>query len=136
MKVHSTNYYNTFIEVAGDSKVSKGTIPPITEKKTIARLQYEIITESPYTLSSDDVLFQLYAERNGLPPETYAEARALFFSKGQPCLRTSPLSKKWGFGIHHNNEGKIALYGVETEEYRFFLNDSNTLKVKAMRSRK
>ncbi|MEZ0454573.1 DUF6157 family protein [Sphingobacterium thalpophilum] len=136
MKVYSTNYYNTFIEVADDCAATRGTIPPAKEKKTIACLQYEILTKSPYSLTSDDLLFQLYADRNALPAERYAEARTLFFSKGQPCLRTSPLTKKYGFGIHCNNEGKLALYGVETDEYRSLVKNKDIVKVRAMRSNK
>ncbi len=37
MKVHSTNYFDTFIEVAEDTKVNSGTIPPAKAKKTVAK---------------------------------------------------------------------------------------------------
>ncbi|MFP3836102.1 DUF6157 family protein, partial [Chryseobacterium sp. SIMBA_028] len=59
-----------------------------------------------------------------------------FFSKGQPCLRTSPLSKRYGFGIHHDSEGKVALFPVESKDYQTFLNDDSITKVKAMRSKR
>lgn len=66
----------------------------------------------------------------------YKQAREKFFSKGQPCFRASPLTKTYGFGVHSDKEGKVALYGMETEEYQNFLNDTKIKKVKAMRSTK
>lgn len=136
MKFHSTNYINTFIEVAEDTQVSEGTAPPIRNKKTIAEMQYQLITQFPYKYTSDELLFQIYADRNALNEADYKEARNIFFSKGQACLRASPLTKKYGFGIHSNHEGKIACYGMETKEYRNFINDANIKKVKAMKSMK
>lgn len=133
-KIHTTNYVNTLIEVAEDTKAMAGIRPPAKEKKTVAELQYELIAENPYQYTSDDVLFQVYAQRNDLTESELDEAKKQFFSKGQPCLRTSPLTKMYGFGIHSNEEGKIALYGMESEEYQRFLSDNSIKKVKAMRS--
>jgi hypothetical protein len=66
----------------------------------------------------------------------YEKAREQFFSKGQPCFRASPLTKTYGFGIHCDKNGKVALYGMETEEYQSFLADTKIKKVKAMKSSK
>jgi len=79
-------------------------------------------------------LFQVYADKNDLPVNEYKQAREQFFSKGQPCFRASPLGKTYGFGIHFDSHGKLALYGMETEEYHRFLEDSKVNKVRAMRS--
>lgn len=134
-KVHTTNYYNTFIEIAEDCPVGKAVIPVSrNDKKTIAQMQYELIAKHPYRFTSDDVLFQVYADKNELTKKEYAEARAAFFSKGQACMRASPLTKKQGFGIHANPEGKMALVDVGTKEYDRFVNDAGIKKVKAMRS--
>ncbi len=137
MKQHSTNYFDTFIEVAEDTKVMQGTKPPSKgDNKTVAEMQYELIAGSPYKYSSDDVFFQVFADRNDVPEAEYKQAREQFFSKGQPCFRASPLTKTYGFGVHSNGEGKIALYGMETEEYKKFVDDANIRKVKAMKSKK
>lgn len=134
-KIHTTNYYNTFIEVAEDTKVSCGTKPPFkTEKKTIAEMQYELLVNNPYKFTSDDIFFQVFAERNDLTKAEYEKARQKFFSKGQPCFRSSPLTKKYGFGVHADKDGKVAIYGMETDEYKKFLNDPTIKKVKAMRT--
>ncbi|RAW00750.1 DUF6157 family protein [Pseudochryseolinea flava] len=136
MKTHSTNYFDTFIEVAEDTKADSGTKPPSKETKTVAEMQYELIAKNPYKYTSDDVLFQVYANRNDLTKAEYKQARIDFFSKGQPCFRASPLTKTYGFGIHSNGEGKIALFGMETTAYQKFLDDKKVKKVKAMRTSK
>jgi hypothetical protein len=136
MKIHSTNYFDTFIEVAEDTKADFGTVPPTKEKKTVAEMQYELVAKNPYKFSSDDIFFQVFADRNDLTKAEYEKAREQFFSKGQPCFRASPLTKTYGFGIHCDKNGKVALYGMETEEYQSFLADTKIKKVKAMKSSK
>lgn len=135
MKVHTTNYENTFIEVAEDCPATCGEIPKQkSDTKTIANIEFEMINQNPYKYSSDDVLFQVFADRNDLTKSEYKEAREKFFSKGQACLRASPLTKRYGWGIHNNENGKIALFGMETEEYQKLSKDKNLKVVKAMRS--
>jgi hypothetical protein len=135
MKVHTTNYENTFIEVAEDCPAKSGEIPKQKgDAKTVASLEFEMISQNPYKYSSDDVLFQVFAERNDLTKSEYNEAREKFFSKGQACLRASPLTKRYGWGIHNNENGKIALYGMETDEYQKLSKDKNLKIVKAMRT--
>lgn len=137
MKIHTTNYQNTFIEVAPDCPATTAEVPPLKlSGKTAANIQFEMIMEHPYQFTSDDVLFQCFAQKNKIPRSGLKTAREQFFSKGQACLRASPLTKRYGWGVHSNGEGKIALYGVGTKEYRKFLADAGLKTVKAMRSAK
>jgi len=137
MKTHTTNYENTFIAIADDSPATSGEVPPVkADTKTVASLQFEMVKKNPYKFTSDDVLFQVYAERNDLGESEMEDARQKFFSKGQPCFRASPLTKRYGWGIHNDKEGKIAMYGFGTEEYERFLNDKSLKVVKAMKSGK
>lgn len=137
MKTHTTNYFNTFIETAEDTKVKSGTKPPAGKNsKTVAEMQFDIIAENPYKYTSDEVLFDIYAERNDIPETELDSAGEHFFSKGQPCFRASPLTKSYGFGVHFNEEGKMALYGMESTDYKNFCSDPAVKKVKAMRSSK
>lgn len=53
----------------------------------------------------------------GIPADERAAARAEIYSRGQPCLRSSDLAKRYGWGIHADGTGRIALVGVETAEY-------------------
>lgn len=135
MKIHSTNYFDTFIEVAEDTKASSGTKPPTKDKKTVAEMQHELVAKNPYKYTSDDIFFLVFAERKDITQEKHKQAREQFFSKGQPCFRASPLTKTYGFGVHSESNGKVALYGMETEAYQQFLADPKIKKVKAMKSR-
>lgn len=135
--MHSTNYYNTLIEIAEDSPVQSGEMPPLRgEQRSVANLQFEMLYEHPYQYTSDEVLFTVYAQRKDIPEEELEEARQIFFSKGQPCFRASPLTKRYGWGVHSDAEGKIAILGAETEVYRKIAADNSIEKVKAMRSKR
>jgi len=97
MKTQTTNYKDTFIEIAEDCPIKAAEIPPLKgEKKTVANLQFEMLIDHPYKYTSDDVIFQVYAQKNEIKKSDQKEAREVFFSKGQPCMRTSPLTKRYG----------------------------------------
>lgn len=136
-EMHSTNYFNTFIEIAEDSKATKGEMPPLKgTKRSVANYQFDMLLEQPYAFTSDEVLFTVFADRKDISPEDREAERQQFFSKGQPCFRASPLTKTYGWGVHSDAEGKIAIYGVDTPEYQAFLKDDSVKKVKAMRSKR
>lgn len=133
----TTNYRNTFIAIADDSTTTEGEVPIAKgSNKTVAELQFEMIGKNPYKYTSDDVIFSVFAQRNDLTTKELEEARKTFFSKGQACLRASALGKRYGWGIHHNAEGKIALYGCETPKYHEYLVKNDIKVLKAMRSKK
>lgn len=135
MKTHTTNYRNTLILPADDSKAEKSEIPVVkNEKPSVASTQYEKIGKHPYKYTSDDIVFGWFADKNDLSESELKEAREQFFSKGQPCLRTSPLAKKYGFGIHSDDSGKVKLVPMESDEFSKMLSDEKIAKVKAMRS--
>ncbi len=137
MKVHTTNYYNTFIEVAEDCPTPIGEIPPIKgDKKTVANIQFDFLFEHPYQYTSDTILFTVFSIRKKLLESDLEAERQHFFSKGQPCFRASPLTKRYGWGVHADSYGKIAIYGAETESYQKFIADPSLKKVKAMRSKR
>ena len=135
--MHSTNYFNTLIEIAEDSSAPTGVTPPVKgDKKTVANLQFEMLHEHPYKFTSDDVLFAVFATRKEILQADWQEERERFFSKGQPCFRASPLPKSYGWGVHSNEEGKIALYGVESVAYQKLVADESVVKTSAMRSKR
>ncbi|WP_098745855.1 DUF6157 family protein [Paenibacillus sp. EZ-K15] len=131
------NYYNTFIQVAEDCPASAAIIRKAKgESKTIPVIQYEMISNHPYQYTQEDVLFEVFAARNHISENDRVSAREKFFSKGQPCLRTSSLGKRYGWGIHHNAQGKVAIYAVESDDYIKIMNDKGITQVKAMRSKR
>lgn len=136
--MHTTNYQNTFIRLAPDSPLAEAQVPPLKASgPTAANIQYEMMQEHPYWYDSDDVIFEVYARKQGLQSATERQAaREAFFSKGQPCLRASALTKRYGWGVHCNAEGKVALVPAGTPEYEHFAAREDLKQVQAMRSKK
>ena len=135
--VHTTNYFDTFIEVADDCPAVTGQIPPVNANApSVATIQFELISQHPYGFTSDEIIFHVYAIKNDLATSDYAIAKKEFFSKGQACLRSSALVKRYGWGIHADHRGKVALIGLETDDYKKYCSDISLKKVKAMRSKK
>jgi hypothetical protein len=133
----TTNYIDTFIEVAEDCPIRLGETPPNKgAEKTAANIQFEMIYDNPYKYTSDDVLFHVFVQKNKIASKSVASEREKFFSKGQACFRSSPLTKRYGWGVHSNAEGKIAIYGADTVEYKKFLKDKTLNHVKAMKSKR
>ena len=132
--MHTTNYTNAFIEVAEDCNAESGVMPPEKSDRTIAQIQYALISQHPYRLTSDDVIFLTHAERKGIPSAELEAARAAFFSKGQPCLRASPLTKTYGWSVHFDANSRIAMYGKDSAEYRRLRADPSLEHLNAMRN--
>jgi hypothetical protein len=135
--MHSTNYFNAFIEIADDCPSTAGEVPPVRgNKKSVANLQFEMLDGQPYKYTSDDVLFAVFATRQEISAEDWPKKREEFFSKGQPCFRASPLTKRYGWGVHSNEEGKIAIYSADSEEYQQFVLNETVEKKRAMRNKR
>jgi Family of unknown function (DUF6157) len=133
--LHSTNYTSTFITVAPDRVAQRGVAPPLRASASVAERMFVLISKHPYQFTSDDVIFTVWADRQGIDAKTRPRAREQFFSKGQPSLRSSDLAKKYGWGIHHDAEGRVALVGVEAPAYRRLASEKAGVTVKAaMRS--
>ncbi|WP_432863374.1 DUF6157 family protein [Microbispora rosea] len=141
------NYYSTLIAVADDCPVTAAEVPGGRGgRPTVATLQYELISGAPYGLTQEDVLFETWLRRQDLPAgltaERRAELRKEFFSRSQACLRASPLPKKHGWGLLFDQDGRIALCPMESEEYRRLVDgaqagqDGGVRVLKALRSRR
>lgn len=133
----STNYTNTFIQVADDCATQAAAEPPAGGKApTVAALQYQLIAEHPYEFTSDDVLFEVHTIRHSIPDEAQPAERAAFFANDQACLRSSPLGKRYGWGIHHDAESRVALVPLGSDQYRTLIADASLKQLKAMRSKR
>ena len=116
------DYADTFIAVADDTPATEGTAPPVAAgNPSVAARMFELLAGNPYRYTSGDVIFTVYADRRGIPEPARAAARSEFYSRGQACLRSADLGKRYGWGIHADAEGRIALVGVETTEYAEFV---------------
>jgi hypothetical protein len=141
MTLHTTNTNNTFIGVADDCPASSGKIPQArSDKPTVATLQYAMIKNNPYKYTSDDVVFATSSAGRalceGASQAERQEARQQFFSRGQACLRASPLGKTFGWGVHSDAHGRVAIFAVDSPEYRQLAADPRIKQVKAMRSKR
>ena len=129
------NYFDTLIAIAPDSSVEEGVVPPRNDAKpTIAAEQYRLLAGRPYELTSEDVIFTVHADKQGIPDDERPAGQEAYFATPRACLRTSPLAKKFGWGLHADAEGRLALVPAESDRYRELLNDPGTKVVRAMRS--
>lgn len=131
--MHSTNYLNTLITVSTDTRAVAATVPP-AGKGSIAEMQFMVMNGHDYELTSDDVIFTVFADRNGVAEQERAVAREQFFAKGRPCLRTSPLAKSYGWGIYSDAEGRVALIPMGSSTYDALINDDTIVKKAAMKT--
>lgn len=131
----TTNYRNTFITVAPDCPVDAPVVPPENAAKpTVATCQFNLIAEHPYEMTSDEILFAVHVIRAGIIEAEIDEERGRFFAKAQACLRASPLGKRYGWGSHHDEHGRVALHGVGTAEYERLAGHPELAHRAAMRS--
>jgi hypothetical protein len=136
------NYVNTFIRVAPDCPVSRAVVPSSKrDRKSIPRIEYELLAASPYEFTQEELLFAVHVRREGIGGgELKARRTAMweeFFGKPRACLRASMLPKKFGWGLHFDAEGRIALVPVESDEYQGLVNGKDGITVvTAMRNRR
>lgn len=86
-----------------------------------------MLIDNPYKYTSDDVLYVANGERRGMSRDDY-------FARIQPDFRLSPLVKRYGWGVHIDESGKIALYALGSGEYEMFASDTSLRQLKGNRS--
>jgi hypothetical protein len=129
------NYYDTLIEVADDCPATEARVPQAKGgKKTKAVVEYELLVTHPYAYTEEDIAFTVFALLHDIPRASWPREREKFLRKGHPHLRVSALATRYGWGIHNNAEGKIALIAVQSPEYKRLMKDPRITKVKAFRS--
>lgn len=135
------SYTNTFIKVADDCPVSKSEIPVAKkDKKSLHLIQYELLKDNPYKLGHEELIYESFVRRKEISPNALKndseKIKAELFSKGHPCLRASALTKRYGFGAHYDEKGKIAIYPLESKEYEAIMADEAITVIPAMKTKK
>lgn len=135
------NYFNTLIAVSPDTTAKVSAVPPERNgKKSIAVLEYELISSKPYKLTQEEVQFSVYIRRSGISAAEAKSRKAKlweqFFTKPMACMRTSPLARSYGWGLHFNAEGKVALVAMESAAYKRLTSDHSVEQTRAMRSKR
>jgi hypothetical protein len=120
------NYYDTFIQIAPDCPVREAVVPTSKrDGKSIPQIEYELLVANSYTFTQEELLFAVHVQRQEINPrELKTRREALweeFFGKPRACLRASMLPKKYGWGLHFDAEGRIALVAMESAEYKAFV---------------
>lgn len=135
------NPIDQFIEIAPDSTMERAVIPQQRNgKPTIATIEYDLLIQKPYHYTLSELKFATWAIHKQIPAaELKANRQALrdaFFAKSYACMRASPLTRQYGWGAHYDEQGRIAIYAMESQEYKNFVQDKNTKKYSAMRSKR
>lgn len=114
-------YIDTLIAVADDCPITTSQVPPDRKgKKTVANVHYELLSQHPGIYTQEDVLFESWLRRQAdleSDQEDVARLREAFFAKPQACLRSSPLPKRYGWGLLFDSNGRISLCPMESNEY-------------------
>jgi hypothetical protein len=133
----------TLIAVADDCPVTCSSTPlPRGSKPTVAVIQHDLLAKQPYRHSQEDVIFESWLRRQPGPPPRSAKQRAKLrdelFGKPPPCLRSSPLPKKYGWGLLFDEKGRVALCPMESTEYKRIVEGKTkgVAVLKALRSRR
>jgi hypothetical protein len=111
--MENVDYTSTFITVAPDTSAVAGVEPTGT---TIAATTFSLIASAPYALRSSDGIFPVWASRHDVDPAS-ADEWATFYSRSHACLRSSDLGKRYGWGIHADADGRLAVYAVGSATY-------------------
>ena len=59
-----------------------------------------------------------------------------FHARGQPCMRASPLTKRYGWAAHYDAEGMLALVDPASAEFASLADDPDLPTKLAMRSKR
>lgn len=117
MTLESADYVDTFIGIAPDATGEVSRPQPRGGKPTVASATFDLIHDAPYRHTSGDVIFGVWADRQGIAEADREAARAEYYAVGRPCLRASDLGKRYGWGIHADARGRVAVYAAGTPEY-------------------
>lgn len=133
------SYYDAFITIAPDSAATRAIIPtPKRGAQAVPLIQFELLMLHPYTFTHKALAFEVYLRQRGLRRDDSESIRTAFLARGHPCMRASALTRRYGFGAHYNDQGRIALYGVESVEYQAFVRrlQGTPRLIAALRSRR
>lgn len=80
------SYTNTFILVAEDCPATTGVVPsPKAGKPTIAVLEHELLSRSPYKFTQEELILRVYARRNGLTAQELKVQAASVHARVSPA---------------------------------------------------
>ncbi|MEC7762190.1 MAG: DUF6157 family protein [Pseudomonadota bacterium] len=126
---------NILITPAADCPAPGAEIPPMKAKPTRATIEYDLLTTQPYTLTHMDFSHAVHvamAKVAGKPAQSFED----FHAKGQPCMRASALTKRYGWAAHYDGEGRLALVDPQSAAFGALSADPDLPRAQAMRSKR
>ena len=127
----AAGYHDTLITVAPDSTSGGGTVPA----RGVAAFQYALLAGHPHEFTQAEVLFRTaHRDVPGDPQKLRAAHWDAFFAQPRACLRASPLPKSYGWGLHFDARGRVALIDMTAPEYRQLMETPSVKVVPALRS--
>ncbi|MEM5532434.1 DUF6157 family protein [Pseudoalteromonas arctica] len=103
------------ILISPDSKTEVASIPP--EGKTVTRIAYEVLIENPY----------LYTEQEFMREVHIVRRKCSNLKINKYSIKRSDLLKKFGWGVHKDSNGKMALVAVDSDHYRRLSKEISTV---------
>jgi hypothetical protein len=105
------NYVDTFIAVADDCPAAEGVVPrPRGDRKTVAVLQYEMISGVPCTLTQEDVQFESwFAGQEGLAEADRGAAAGgvPLDAEGLPARVSAAEAVRVGSALRRPGQGRV-----------------------------
>lgn len=132
--MHTTNYTRTLIRPSPDCRAPRAIAPEKPE--SVAFQQFALLSNAPFEMTSDDIIIAVQAKRHAVPKTEIAAFRAKYFSKGQPCLRCSPLVKTHGWALYHDADARVGLVDPASNDFERLQADRGVQVIDGMRSRK
>ena len=127
--------FNTFVEVAEDCPTGQAEVPSTRPGRvTKAAIEYGLIAQEPYVLTEEELAFRTRMAMRGVSESDGPAERKRSIFTNKPRLRVSALAKRYGWGIHIDSRGRVALVPVESPEYRRLAADPGLNHVRAFRS--
>ena len=129
--------FDTFIEVAEDCVAVRAEVPPARGgRATKALIEYELLAGEPHALTEEEVAFRTRVVMRDIPERDWPAERERFLSQEKPRLRVSALAERYGWGIHVDSRGRVALVPVESADYQRLAADPALRHVRAFRSKR
>ena len=80
--------------------------------------------------------FRTRVVRRDIPEADWPVERERFLLREKPRLRVSALAKRYGWGIHIDSHGRVALVAIESAEYQRLATDPALRHVRAFRTKR
>lgn len=129
-------YTDTFILVSDDCPTATAMDPSRgRDTRSRAEIEYDLLRTQPYHFDHRSLTHRVHVDHKmqfGDTPLGFDD----FHAKGQPCLRASALVKRYGWGAHHDAQGRIALYPVDGPDYARLIASPDIKTLKGMRNRR